>query len=103
MPPETEVTSRLITWHPKIDTFETVSPYSGLRVDLRLETPLRHELNMEVFDGDTAVYRNQLHFRFSEAEPALYTHRFDLLPASYRVIVTVAELELLLRQSFPHL
>lgn len=89
MPLETEVTSRLITWHPKIDTIETVSPYGGLQVDLRLETPVQHELNMEVFDGDTAVYRNQLHFRFSEAEPVLYTHRLDLLPASYRVMVTV--------------
>lgn len=89
IPPEMEVTSRLITWHPKMDTIETVSPYGGLQVDLRLETPVEHELNIEVFDGDSAVYRNQLRFRFSGPEPVLYTHRLDLLPASYRVIITV--------------
>ena len=88
-PMRTEVTSRLITTHPRLDVIRTVSPFGGAQVDLSLETRARREIDMEVFDGDAAVYQNQLHLAFSEPEPVLYTHRLDLLPGSYRVIITV--------------
>jgi hypothetical protein len=89
MPMRTEITSRLITRHPQLDTFETVSAFGGAQVDLRLETTVRREMDIEVFEGDAAVYRNQLHLRFAEPENVIYTHRLDLLPGSYRAIVTV--------------
>jgi GWxTD domain-containing protein len=89
MPLRAEVTSRLITSHPKLDIVETVSALGGSQVDLRLETPARREIDVEVLEGDTPVYRNQLRLRFSEPENVIYTHRLDLLPGSYRAIVTV--------------
>jgi GWxTD domain-containing protein len=89
MPLRTEVTSRLITSHPKMEIVETVSAFGGSQVDLRLETAAQREIDIEVLEGGAAVYRNQLHLRFDVAEPVLYTHRLDLLPGSYRVIVTV--------------
>jgi len=89
MPMRAEVTSRLVLSHPRLDTLATVSAFGGSQVDLRMETPAQREIDLEVLEGDVTVYRNQLHLRFSEAEPVLYTHRLDLLPGSYRVIVTV--------------
>jgi GWxTD domain-containing protein len=87
--PRTEVTSRLVTSHPKLDTFETVSAFGGSQVDLRLETQAQREVDLEVQQGDATVYQNQLHLKFAEAEPVLYTHRIDLLPGAYRLIFTV--------------
>jgi GWxTD domain-containing protein len=83
-----EVTSRLITSHLKLETVQALSAFGGSQVDLRLEASVQREIDLEVFEGDTAVYQNQLHFSFPEAQPILYTHRLDLLPGSYRVIVT---------------
>jgi GWxTD domain-containing protein len=87
--PRTEVTSRLITSHPKLDTVEAVSAFGGSQVDLRIEIKVQREVDLEVQEGDVTVYQNQLHLKFEEAEPVLYTHRLDLLPGSYRVIFTV--------------
>jgi GWxTD domain-containing protein len=83
------VTSRLITSHPRLETMEAVSGFGGSQIDLKLETSAQREIDVEVFEGDAAVYQNQLHLRFSDPQAVLYTHRLDLLPGSYRVIVTV--------------
>lgn len=88
-PPQTEVTSRLITSHPKLETLETVSPFGGTQVDMRLESGAQREIDIEVLEGDATVYQNQVHVKFSKAETVLYTHRLDLLPGSYRLIFTV--------------
>jgi GWxTD domain-containing protein len=87
-PLETEVTSRLITSRPKLDIFQTVSAFGGSQVDLSVETPLQTEIDVEVLEGDVAVYRNQVRMKLSEPVPVLYTHRLDLLPGSYRLIMT---------------
>jgi GWxTD domain-containing protein len=89
MPMRTEVTSRLIISHPKLDTVTTASAFGGSQVDFRLEVPVQSEIDIEVLENDITVYQNQLHLRFSETKPVLYTHRLDLLPGSYRVVVTV--------------
>jgi GWxTD domain-containing protein len=85
----TEVRSRLIAARPKLDILQTPSPYGGLQVDLRLETSVQHELDIEVIEGAAPLYQNQLHLKFSKPEAVAYTHRLDLLPGSYRVIFTV--------------
>ena len=83
------VTSRLVTAHPKLETVESVSTFGGSQIDLKLETSAQREIDVEVFEGDAAVYQNQLHLRFPDVTAVLYTHRLDLLPGSYRVIITV--------------
>jgi GWxTD domain-containing protein len=88
-PQRTDVRSRLILARPKLDVVQTASPYGGAQVDFRLETKARSEIAMEVIEGAATVYQNQLHFRFSNAEPVAYTHRIDLLPGSYRVVFSV--------------
>jgi GWxTD domain-containing protein len=85
----TLVTSRLIIAKAKLDTVRTTSAFGGVQTDLRLETSAQKEIDVEVFDGDVEVYRNQLKLGFEEAKPVVYTHRLDLLPGSYRLIVTI--------------
>ena len=84
----TDVRSRLILSHPKLDVVQTPSVYGGAQVDLRLETSVAHELDVEVFEGQTPVYENHLHLRFLKPETVHYTHRLDLLPGPYRVLFT---------------
>jgi GWxTD domain-containing protein len=86
---KTEVTSRLITGHPELNTIRTVSAFGGSQVDLSLETQARREVAIEVFEGATLIYQNQLHLSFPEPRPIVYTHRLDLLPGTYRVMITV--------------
>ncbi len=85
----TEVRSRLVSSHPKLDILTTKSPYGGFQVDLELEPYVQHNLDVQVLDGEITVYQNQLHLKFDKSEPVRYTHRLDLLPGSYRVMFTV--------------
>jgi GWxTD domain-containing protein len=87
--PVTQVTSRLITSRPKLDVLQTTSGYGVPQIDLRIEATVAREMDLEVLDGTLPVYKNNLRFQFSSAEPIVYTHRLDLLPGSYRVIFTV--------------
>lgn len=86
--PRTDVRSRLILTHPKLDVLQTASIYGGAQVDLRLEFAVAHELDLQVFEGQTTVYENHLHLKFPKPEAVHYTHRLDLLPGSYRVVFT---------------
>jgi GWxTD domain-containing protein len=88
-PPETQVTSRLITAHTKLDVWETTSEYGGSQIDLRLEATAGRDLDLEVLAGAVPVYHNRVRLDFSEARPIVYTHRLDLLPGSYRLLFTV--------------
>jgi GWxTD domain-containing protein len=88
-PPRTEVTAKLITGRPKLEVLETVSPFGGSQVDLRLETSARREIDIEIVGNNTTIYQNQLHLSFSKTEPILYSHRLDLLPGSWRILFTV--------------
>jgi hypothetical protein len=85
----TEVRSRMVTSHPKLDVLQTTSPYGGRQVDLRLETAAQRQIDVEVIADAATLYRSQLHLKFSKAEPILYLHRLDLLPGSYRLLFTV--------------
>jgi GWxTD domain-containing protein len=84
----TDVKSRLILSHPRLDVVQTPSVYGGAQVDLRLEIAVAHELDVEVLDGQTPVYENHLHLKFPKPEAVHYTHRLDLLPGSYRLVFT---------------
>ena len=84
----TEVTARLIVTPAKMDVFATPSPYGGEQIDFRFEVTAAHELEFEILQDATPVYRNLLHLKFAKAQPIFYTHRADLLPGSYRVVLS---------------
>jgi hypothetical protein len=72
-----------------LDVIESPSEYAGSQIDLRLETTVAREIDLEVIEGDSTVYQNRLHLGSSKAGLIQYTHRLDLLPGSYRFIFTV--------------
>ncbi len=45
---KTDVRSRFIANHPKLDILETTSPYGGLQVDLGIETKAQREVDVQV-------------------------------------------------------
>jgi GWxTD domain-containing protein len=89
LPLATEVKSRLIVGHPKLDIFQTPSVYGGSQVDLGLEMTAHNKVDVVVLEGDLKVYQNRLNLKFSESTAIRYTHRMDLLPGAYRVIFNV--------------
>jgi GWxTD domain-containing protein len=86
---KTDVKSRFIASHPKLDILQTVSPYGGFQVDLGLDTMMHRLFKIQVYDGEIAIYQNELRLKFDDPQEVRYTHRMDLLPGSYRVIFTV--------------
>jgi GWxTD domain-containing protein len=88
-PLRTDVQSKLILPHSKLDVLESGSEYGGSQIDLRLEATVMHELDVEVLDSDLPIYQSQLHLNFPKPERVEYAHRLDLLPGSYRVIFTL--------------
>jgi GWxTD domain-containing protein len=88
-PPKTEVRSRLVTARAKLDVVESPSEYAESQIDLRFETTVAREVDLEVLAGDVTVYQNRLHLTLSQPGLIQYTHRLDLLPGSYRLIFTV--------------
>jgi GWxTD domain-containing protein len=88
-PMKTEVKSRFIVAHPKLDVFQAPSFYGGSQVDLALEVAAQNKLDVEVLEGDLTVYQNQLNLKFPKSAPMRYTHRLDLLPGVYRLIFNV--------------
>jgi GWxTD domain-containing protein len=87
--PTAEVTSRFILSHPKLDVFETPSPYGGSQVDLGLEVAVRKQLDMEVLQGESTIDQNRLNLKFPDPSTIRYTHRLDLLPGVYRLIFNI--------------
>ncbi len=85
----TEVKSRLILAHPKLDILQTASAYGGSQVDLGLDTPIQRELEILVSQGPITVYQSRLRVNFQGVENIRYTHRLDLLPGPYRMIFTI--------------
>jgi GWxTD domain-containing protein len=88
-PLKSDVNSRLITSHARLDVLRSNSDYGGSQIDLRLETEVTRELEVRVFDGALPVYQNRLRLNFSKAEPITYTHRLDLLSGTYRLVFTI--------------
>jgi GWxTD domain-containing protein len=86
---KTDVKSKFITSHPKLDILETVSPYGGFQIDLGLDTVVQRDLQIQVLGHEIAIYQNDLHLKFDAPQEVRYTHRLDLLPGSYRIIFTV--------------
>ena len=64
---QTKVTSRLILSKPKLDILATPSSYAGSQVDLKLETAVQHQLDIEVLEDTATVYKNQLHLTFPKS------------------------------------
>jgi len=90
-PQLTEVSSRFITAHPHLDLLRSASSHGASQVDLRLATTVQREIGVEVLQGFATIYHNRLNLKFSKSEPIEYTHRLDLLPGAYRLVVTVDE------------
>lgn len=88
-PLKSDINSRLITSRARLDVFRSASEYGGFQVDLRLETEVTRELEIQVFDGALPVYQSVLHLNFSKRESIAYTHRLDLLPGTYRLVFTI--------------
>ncbi|HEY3838160.1 MAG TPA: GWxTD domain-containing protein [Bryobacteraceae bacterium] len=88
-PPETRVSSRLILARPKMDMLVTPSAFGGSQIDLRLETSAQKEIAVEVLQESISIYKNQLQLKFSKAQEIEYTHRLDLLPGAYQVLIAV--------------
>jgi GWxTD domain-containing protein len=83
------VESKFITSRPRLDLLLTRSPYGGAQVDFSLKVTARHDLTVEVLQGIVTVYKNVVNLKFDTAKPVQYLHRLDLLPGSYRVLVSV--------------
>ncbi len=88
-PQMTEVRSRFIAAHPKLDILETRSAYGGSQVDLGLDVTVQRQVGLEILSGDLTVYQNRLNLKFPEPAPIRYAHRLDLLPGIYRLIFDV--------------
>ena len=83
------VESRFIVGRPKLDFLLSRSPYGGSQVDISLEVSGRHDITVEVLQGVVTVYKNIVNLKFDAAKPVQYLHRLDLLPGSYRLLVSV--------------
>jgi hypothetical protein len=83
------VESKFMVGRPKLDFLLSRSPYGGSHVDLSMEVPTRRDITVEVLQGIVTVYKNVVNLKFDTAKPVQYLHRLDLLPASYRVLVSV--------------
>ena len=90
-PLKSVVTSRFATARPALEVLDTPSPYGGRQIDLRLALTAQTEIDVEVFADTRSVYRNQLRLKFEKPESIEYTHRLDLLPGSYRLMVSANE------------
>jgi GWxTD domain-containing protein len=83
------VESKFIVSRPKLDFLLSRSPYGGAQVDLSLEATARRDITVEVLQGIVTVYKNIVNLKFDAAKPVQYLHRLDLLPGSYRLLVSV--------------
>jgi GWxTD domain-containing protein len=83
------VESKFIVSRPKLDILLSRSPYGGSQVDFSLEVTARRDITVEVLQGIVTVYKNVVNLKFDAAKPVQYLHRLDLLPGSYRMLVSV--------------
>ena len=83
------VESKFIVGRPRLDFLLTRSPYGGVQVDFSLETLARRDITVEVLQGIVTIYKNVVNLKFDAAKPVQYLHRLDLLPGSYRVLLSV--------------
>jgi GWxTD domain-containing protein len=83
------VESKFMVGRPKLDFLLSRSPYGGSQVDLSMEVPARRDITVEVLQGIVTVYKNIVNLKFDASKPVQYLHRLDLLPGSYRVLVSV--------------
>ncbi len=83
------VESKFIVDRPKLNFLLSRSPYGGSQVDFSLEVPARRDITVEVLQGVVTVYKNIVNLKFDASKPVQYLHRLDLLPGSYRVLISV--------------
>jgi GWxTD domain-containing protein len=85
LPQTTDVRSRIVFGHPRVETFQSRSLYGGSQVDFAIEVMAQDNLDMQVVQNGLTVYQNHLNLKFDQPTPLRYTHRLDLLAGSYRV------------------
>jgi GWxTD domain-containing protein len=83
------VESKFIVGRPKLDFLLSRSPYGGSQVDFSLEVSARRDITVEVIQGIVTIYKNVVNLKFDAAKPVQYLHRLDMLPGSYRVLISV--------------
>ncbi len=83
------VESKFIVGRPRLDALLSRSTYGGLQVDLSLEISARQGITVEVLQGIVTIYKNVVNLKFDAAQPIQYLHRLDLLPGSYRALISV--------------
>jgi GWxTD domain-containing protein len=83
------VESKFIVDRPRLNLLLSRSPYGGSQVDFSLEVTARRDITVEVLQGIVTIYKNVVNLKFATATPVQYFHRLDLLPGSYRMLVSV--------------
>jgi hypothetical protein len=83
------VESKFITSRPKLDFLLSRSPYGSSQIDFSLDVTARRDITVELLQGVVTVYKNVVNLKFDGAKPVQYLHRLDLLPGSYRMLVSV--------------
>jgi GWxTD domain-containing protein len=83
------VESKFVANRPKLDVLLSKSPYGGMQADFSLLATAKQSIGLEVLEGVATTYQNVVNLKFDSAQPVHYLHRLDLLPGSYRVLLTV--------------
>lgn len=83
------VRSRFVGAQPKLSTILTPSPYGGGQADLSFELTARGVVKLEVFEGDISIYESTVNLTLDGPQSTQYLHRLDLLPGSYRLMLSV--------------
>jgi GWxTD domain-containing protein len=82
------VQSRFSVWRPKLEVLLTSSPIGGVQADLAFDVQARSEVRFEVLEGEATLCTNVVHLKFERVAAVEYLHRLDLLPGSYRVVIS---------------
>lgn len=83
------VQSRLLAAVPALTSVLTPSSYGGMQTDLSIETTARGFVRLQVLQGEVEIYQNTVELKLDTARAAQCLYRLDLLPGSYRVMVSV--------------
>jgi GWxTD domain-containing protein len=82
------VQSRFLSTVPKLRTVLTPSPYGGVQADFSMDVSARGALKFQVLQGNNPIYQNAVDLHRDLPEAVQYLGRLDLLPGSYRIVVT---------------
>jgi GWxTD domain-containing protein len=90
LPVQTKVSSRLISARAKFDYALSPVSYSGaVQADLAWNVKAQRELGLEILAGEIPMAQYRLDLGFAAPRTIDYYHRVDLLPGTYRLVLTV--------------